>query len=180
MPALEYRNKTWSWLDFLNQLKKDAIRAIIANTASLLKEKIFVRSKVETIENSEDNTSPAFTPSLQIPVSVILGVNSGSTPKTKISKSNDRLSLQRAFKSEPGDRKLGEKLIGFFKKKQSSLGNAAVEGATDHARESLTVGSLYDDDLGDLPSVRLTDEDKRGRSSGRSTPVRNSRSASRN
>ena len=25
MPTLEYRNKTWSWLDFLDQIKKDAL-----------------------------------------------------------------------------------------------------------------------------------------------------------
>lgn len=45
MPTLEYRNKTWTFYDFLQQVKKDAIRAIlVANTASLVKEKLFSRA----------------------------------------------------------------------------------------------------------------------------------------
>ena len=47
LPTLEYRNRTWSWYDFLNALKKDALRAALANTGSLLKEKLFVRKGIE-------------------------------------------------------------------------------------------------------------------------------------
>ena len=36
MPALEYRNKTWSNLDLALQLKKDAIRALISHTGAII------------------------------------------------------------------------------------------------------------------------------------------------
>lgn len=75
MPSLEYRNKTWTWLDFINQVKKgtaclvtvlfgfkpkchliqsiiimllDAIRAVWANAPSLVREKFFTRNTVES------------------------------------------------------------------------------------------------------------------------------------
>jgi hypothetical protein len=41
LPDLEYRNKTWTWLDFLQALKMDAFRIVLANTRALVKEKIF-------------------------------------------------------------------------------------------------------------------------------------------
>ena len=43
--TLEYRNKTWSWLDFLNQIKKDAKKAVIANSGSLVKEKLLFQKR---------------------------------------------------------------------------------------------------------------------------------------
>ena len=71
LPTLEYRNRTWSWYDFLNALKKDALRAALANTGSLLKEKLFVRKPVtmeagpkspeHTSENSESEKKPKTT-----------------------------------------------------------------------------------------------------------------------
>ncbi|KAJ3415500.1 hypothetical protein HDV05_004702 [Chytridiales sp. JEL 0842] len=45
MPTLEYRNKTWSWHDLLTALKKDAIRAVLANTGALVREKLFQNSR---------------------------------------------------------------------------------------------------------------------------------------
>ncbi len=45
MPTLEYRNKTWSWYDFIEALKKDAIRVIFANTGALVREKIFQQKR---------------------------------------------------------------------------------------------------------------------------------------
>ena len=56
LPTLEYRNRTWSWYDFLNALKKDALRAALANTGSLLREKLFVR-KSTVVEDSNLNSS---------------------------------------------------------------------------------------------------------------------------
>ncbi|CAO3589305.1 unnamed protein product [Absidia cylindrospora] len=39
-PNLEYRNKTWSWYDLLNALKKDFLRAVIKHSPALIKEKL--------------------------------------------------------------------------------------------------------------------------------------------
>ncbi|CAG8497028.1 4299_t:CDS:2 [Acaulospora colombiana] len=49
MPTLEYRNKTWSWLDFLEQLKKDALRTILLHSPALLKEKFITSRRVRPI-----------------------------------------------------------------------------------------------------------------------------------
>ncbi|KAJ1535036.1 hypothetical protein HK096_003065, partial [Nowakowskiella sp. JEL0078] len=43
MPTLEFRNKTWSWYDFWDQVKKDAIRAGVANSGAFIKDKLFKR-----------------------------------------------------------------------------------------------------------------------------------------
>ncbi len=40
MPALEYRNKTWSKLDLALRLKKDVIRALISHTGAIIGNKI--------------------------------------------------------------------------------------------------------------------------------------------
>ncbi|TPX40981.1 hypothetical protein SeMB42_g05797 [Synchytrium endobioticum] len=47
MPTLEYRNKTWTWLDFIYAVKKDAMRAAWANAPSLVREKFFTRNTAE-------------------------------------------------------------------------------------------------------------------------------------
>ncbi|KAJ1657144.1 Protein SABRE [Dispira simplex] len=39
-PTFEYHNETWSWLELLTQVKKDAIRVALAHTGSLVREKI--------------------------------------------------------------------------------------------------------------------------------------------
>ncbi|KAJ3271224.1 hypothetical protein HDV01_006957 [Terramyces sp. JEL0728] len=39
LPTLEYRNKTWTWMDFLQAIKK----AALANTGALVREKLFVK-----------------------------------------------------------------------------------------------------------------------------------------
>ncbi|KAJ3103149.1 hypothetical protein HDU97_010357 [Phlyctochytrium planicorne] len=41
MPTLEYRNKAWGWQDLFAAVKKDAIRAVLANTGALVREKLF-------------------------------------------------------------------------------------------------------------------------------------------
>ncbi|CAG8479910.1 8654_t:CDS:2 [Paraglomus occultum] len=40
MQTLEYRGRTWSWLDFFEQLKKDVIRSILRNTGELINAKL--------------------------------------------------------------------------------------------------------------------------------------------
>lgn len=65
MPTLEYRNRTWSWLDFIEQLKKDALKIILSNTPALLGEKLNPFQKRRPITPSEmsihtlDSTSTA-------------------------------------------------------------------------------------------------------------------------
>ncbi|KAJ3023706.1 hypothetical protein HKX48_001596 [Thoreauomyces humboldtii] len=48
MPTLEFRNKTWTWLDFLDAVKKEALRAVLANTGALVREKLFQKRKPST------------------------------------------------------------------------------------------------------------------------------------
>jgi len=50
-PTLEYRNKTWSWYEFLMAVKKDLTRTVINHVASLMKEKIFKRKLNEKEAN---------------------------------------------------------------------------------------------------------------------------------
>ncbi|KAI8909298.1 golgi-body localization protein domain-containing protein [Powellomyces hirtus] len=62
MPTLEFRNKTWTWLDFLDAVKKEALRAVLANTGALVREKLFQKRKPEQqqIQNQQANeTAPA-------------------------------------------------------------------------------------------------------------------------
>ena len=40
MPTIEYRNKTWSYLDLAEHLKREVIKAVLAHTGSLLRDKI--------------------------------------------------------------------------------------------------------------------------------------------
>ncbi|CAG8707993.1 36346_t:CDS:2, partial [Racocetra persica] len=53
MPTLEYQNKTWSWLDFIEQLKKDALRTILTHATALLKEKLNPYQKRRPIISSD-------------------------------------------------------------------------------------------------------------------------------
>ncbi|CAI2176329.1 12348_t:CDS:2 [Funneliformis geosporum] len=59
MPTLEYQNKTWSWLDFLEQFKKDIIRTILAHTGSLINQKFITQKRVRptTAEPTFSNES---------------------------------------------------------------------------------------------------------------------------
>lgn len=40
MPTIEYRNKTWSYLDLAEHLKREVIKAVLSHTGSLLRDKI--------------------------------------------------------------------------------------------------------------------------------------------
>ncbi|KAI8807606.1 golgi-body localization protein domain-containing protein [Cladochytrium replicatum] len=58
MPTLEYRNKTWTWYDFLNQVKRDAVKAVLANSGALIREKLMSHGKKgHTNISSSGNTS---------------------------------------------------------------------------------------------------------------------------
>ncbi|KAJ3150997.1 hypothetical protein HDU86_006253 [Geranomyces michiganensis] len=50
MPTLEFRNKTWTWLDFLDAVKKEALRAVLANTGALVREKLFQKRKTSAAQ----------------------------------------------------------------------------------------------------------------------------------
>ncbi|KAJ1966194.1 Protein SABRE [Dimargaris xerosporica] len=39
LPTFEYHNETWSWLEFVTQVKKDTIRVALSHTGSLMREK---------------------------------------------------------------------------------------------------------------------------------------------
>jgi Golgi-body localization protein len=39
LPTFEYNEKTWSWLDFTLQLRRDAIRVVWGNIGALVREK---------------------------------------------------------------------------------------------------------------------------------------------
>jgi hypothetical protein len=41
LDTLEFRNVTWTWFDFLQAIKRDAIRAVWKNTGALVKTKLF-------------------------------------------------------------------------------------------------------------------------------------------
>ncbi|KAI8818444.1 golgi-body localization protein domain-containing protein [Fimicolochytrium jonesii] len=57
MPTLEFRNKTWTWLDFLDAVKKEALRAVLANTGALVREKLFVKRKPSTASDEHGNAT---------------------------------------------------------------------------------------------------------------------------
>ncbi|KAL7749237.1 Protein SABRE [Sorochytrium milnesiophthora] len=42
-PTLEYRNKTWSWFEFMSHVRRDLVKAILLQAGSLVKEKLFAR-----------------------------------------------------------------------------------------------------------------------------------------
>jgi hypothetical protein len=67
MPTIEYRNKTWSNLDLVNQLKKDVLKALVSHAGAIVGNKIShhrpsakVQSRLRQIANSSAmlNTSP--------------------------------------------------------------------------------------------------------------------------
>eukprot|EP00842_Homolaphlyctis_polyrhiza_P002467 jgi/Hompol1/3220/HPOL_006407-RA len=53
LPTLEYRNKTWTWYDFVSAIKKDAMRAALANTGALVREKLFQKRKMASAHQNE-------------------------------------------------------------------------------------------------------------------------------
>ncbi|KNE67589.1 hypothetical protein AMAG_12040 [Allomyces macrogynus ATCC 38327] len=48
MPTLEYRNRTWTWLEFLTQVKKDVFFAVLGHTGQLLRAKVFPSRSTST------------------------------------------------------------------------------------------------------------------------------------
>jgi hypothetical protein len=67
MPTVEYRNKTWSNLDLVNQLKKDVLKALVSHAGAIVGNKIShhrpsvkAQSRLRQIANSSAmlNTSP--------------------------------------------------------------------------------------------------------------------------
>jgi len=67
MPTIEYRNKTWSNLDLVNQLKKDVLRALLSHAGTIVGNKISnhrpsakAQSRLRQLANSSAmlNTSP--------------------------------------------------------------------------------------------------------------------------
>lgn len=68
MPALEYRNKTWSNLDLALRLKKDVIKALISHTGSIIGNKIShhrpnrqKQSRLQELSNSSSLLPGSFT-----------------------------------------------------------------------------------------------------------------------
>ncbi|KAI9017507.1 golgi-body localization protein domain-containing protein [Gaertneriomyces semiglobifer] len=62
MPTLEFRNKTWTWLDFLESVKKEAFRAVLANTGALVREKLFQsKRKQAATASASDVDTPTMT-----------------------------------------------------------------------------------------------------------------------
>ncbi|GBB96916.1 hypothetical protein RclHR1_02870014 [Rhizophagus clarus] len=53
MPTLEYQNKTWSWLDFLEHIKKDFLRSILYHTGSLINVKFRGRPTTDNVLSNE-------------------------------------------------------------------------------------------------------------------------------
>ncbi|KAI9149798.1 Protein SABRE [Blastocladiella emersonii ATCC 22665] len=41
LPTMEYHNKTWTWLEFLTQVRRDVFFAVLGHTGQLVKEKLF-------------------------------------------------------------------------------------------------------------------------------------------
>ncbi|CAG8512718.1 3510_t:CDS:2 [Acaulospora morrowiae] len=86
MPTLEYRNKTWSWLDFLEHLKKDALRTILFHSPALLREKLITPRRVRPMISTD--VSPDIINSASAsPISII------SDPMNEFFNSEDGLEL---------------------------------------------------------------------------------------
>ncbi|KAI9308972.1 golgi-body localization protein domain-containing protein [Cunninghamella echinulata] len=70
-PYLEYRNKTWSWFELINNIKRDFMRAaLLNNSRALLKEKLTIRlhPRAEGLASSSLSDSNLFT-MINIPAS---------------------------------------------------------------------------------------------------------------
>ncbi|KAJ3292269.1 hypothetical protein HK104_005429 [Borealophlyctis nickersoniae] len=80
MPTLEYRNKTWTWLDVMDAVKKDAIRAVLANTGALVRDKLFQKRKPGSASNSLDDMQSWPSPFRE--GGPTTAVTMGSTPHT--------------------------------------------------------------------------------------------------
>ncbi|KAJ1568122.1 hypothetical protein HK405_003577 [Cladochytrium tenue] len=57
MPTFEYRNKTWSYHEVLEAVKRDAIRAVLANSGNLVREKLFQKSS-RKVRDAVANATP--------------------------------------------------------------------------------------------------------------------------
>lgn len=49
---IEYKNKTWSWYELIQAIKKDSIRLLLANTAAIVREKLKRKTKADTSDGS--------------------------------------------------------------------------------------------------------------------------------
>jgi hypothetical protein len=81
LPTLEYRNKTWSWYNFIQEIRRDAIRVIFANTGALVREKIFPKKKL--LENQSRNGSQSSLLSVNTPNSQVSQTDTASLKSKK-------------------------------------------------------------------------------------------------
>ncbi|KAI9362419.1 golgi-body localization protein domain-containing protein [Zopfochytrium polystomum] len=88
MPTLEYRNKTWSLRDVLEAVTKDAIRAVLANSAALVREKLFQRKDRPRREGQASDVSEDLQPSRLLDVPS-LGVSSRGSDSSLLSREKE-------------------------------------------------------------------------------------------
>ncbi|ORZ34566.1 golgi-body localization protein domain-domain-containing protein [Catenaria anguillulae PL171] len=64
LPTMEYHNKTWTWLEFLTQVRRDVFFAVLSHTGQLVKEKLF--SSRRPLPQVPHHLSPHALPTLSI------------------------------------------------------------------------------------------------------------------
>ncbi|CAG8485272.1 6382_t:CDS:10, partial [Ambispora leptoticha] len=65
LPTLEYRNRTWSWLDLLEHLKREILKTILSHTGALVREKFLQSRRART--TTPNIVSPSLLPVYEQP-----------------------------------------------------------------------------------------------------------------
>jgi hypothetical protein len=105
LPTLEYRNKTWTTFEILEAIKKDVIRAVLSNTANLVKEKFF---------SGSSNALPT------VPYPPSYNIEIEKPPSNNLLEKHQRSKSENSKKSESSMKSLKQKFKNFIRKKSSS------------------------------------------------------------
>ncbi|CAG8522906.1 24191_t:CDS:2, partial [Dentiscutata erythropus] len=109
LPTLEYQNRTWSWLDFIEQLKKDAIKIILNHTTALLREKLNPYQKRRPTTPSEmsvhtlDSTTSATTDQPSLVADNISEISNNAEEREEFSDKASFVSNESEEKHKPSD-----------------------------------------------------------------------------
>lgn len=136
LPTLEYRNKTWSWYNFIQEVRRDAIRVIFANTGALFREKIFPKKKLaEQRQGSQSSLHSADT-------DTIPAIDNASI-KSKKSRLGDFFKRKRAGTSDSTSTEASISSNYRRAKSEESILSSPTNSHDDQ-RSSTPIGELHD------------------------------------
>ncbi|EGF79323.1 hypothetical protein BATDEDRAFT_89946 [Batrachochytrium dendrobatidis JAM81] len=189
LPTLEYRNKTWTWYEFVNAVKRDTMRAALANTGALVREKLFQKRKPGTVHSTThssiesqtgttSSTEPSEFGSVSYPVDG--GLHLGRSESVKSSYSGeDSVSTHghghagRRMRDRIGNGKgIIKSLMRRMDRKDESsnsdvddLGNLEISGDHDSLPDNLNDGASMSMHSSENPSYPITSLTIRSQSS---------------